>query len=76
MPLQVSVDIGGYTTVVVEDYNSEFHQLKHKETKSWVNCGRFIQGVEGEGAGRGIPGDLYRQDGLRCGLLSRRLRVH
>jgi len=39
----VSVDIGGYTTIKVEDYNGEFHQIKRKETKSWVNWGLFYQ---------------------------------
>merc|ERR1712083_1124539 len=27
----VAVDIGGYTTIKVEDYNGEFHQIKVKE---------------------------------------------
>jgi len=39
----VAVDIGGYTTIKVEDYNGEFHQIKRKETKTWVNWGMFYQ---------------------------------
>merc|ERR1712117_316832 len=39
----VAIDIGGYTTIQVEDYNGEFHQIKRKETKSWVNWGLFYQ---------------------------------
>merc|ERR1711920_189207 len=36
-------DIGGYTTIKVEDYNGEFHQIKRKSTKTWVNWGMFYQ---------------------------------
>merc|ERR1712222_95064 len=39
----VAADIGGYTTIKVEDYNGEFHQIKRKETKTWVNWGMFYQ---------------------------------
>merc|ERR1711997_26638 len=39
----VAVDIGGYTTIKVEDYNGEFHQIKRKSTKTWVNWGMFYQ---------------------------------
>ena len=43
MPFNVSVGIGSYTTIKVEDYNGEFHQLKRRETKCWVIWGLFVQ---------------------------------
>jgi len=40
----VSVPVSAdYTTVKVEDVNGEFHQVKRKETKTWVNWALFYQ---------------------------------
>merc|ERR1711997_1001000 len=33
----------GYLTIRVEDENGEFHQIKRKTTKTWVNWGLFYQ---------------------------------
>jgi len=37
------VDIGGYTTELVEDVNNEWHQIKRKVSGAWVNWGIFYQ---------------------------------
>jgi len=39
----VSIDIGGYTTLQVVDSFNEFHQIKRKATDSWVNWAMFYQ---------------------------------
>lgn len=33
----------GYTTIMVQDVYNEFHQIKRKETKTWVNWALFYQ---------------------------------
>jgi len=38
-----AVDIGGYTTIKVNDENNEFHRVKRKETGAWVNWAIFYQ---------------------------------
>jgi len=38
-----AVDLGGVTTIAVQDVNGEFHFAKRKETGTWVNWGLFHQ---------------------------------
>jgi len=39
----VEVVYAGYSTIKVDDSLGEFHQIKRKETNSWVNWGMFYQ---------------------------------
>jgi len=39
----VPIDANGYVTIKVEDVYGEFHQLKRKDSGTWVNWGMFYQ---------------------------------
>merc|ERR1719330_622488 len=41
--LSVPIDANGYLTIKVEDTFGEFHQLKRKDSGTWVNWGMFYQ---------------------------------
>jgi len=41
--VSVPIDANGYVTIRVEDTFGEFHQLKRKDSGTWVNWGLFYQ---------------------------------
>merc|ERR1712242_324676 len=41
--VSVPLDANGYVTIKVEDEFGEFHQLKRKDSGTWVNWGMFYQ---------------------------------